>query len=173
MSKKFGDLTQLTTPATNDILPIDDVSAGSTKKILVSDLLSTPSSIKGGTLTTDNTWAWQAFTPAISAGTGSFTSVTAPDCYYFQIGKVVHCAIQINIGTNGTAGVSVTRQLPVAPNLAGGRTFIGAGREDGVTGKMLQFVAKSGSTCNIFDYANNYPGVDSAVIRGHIIYEAA
>jgi hypothetical protein len=41
MSKKFTDLGQLTTPATDDILPIDDVSASTTKKITVSDLLRT------------------------------------------------------------------------------------------------------------------------------------
>lgn len=48
MSRKFIDLTQLTTPATNDLLPIHDASAGSTKKITVLDLLNTPGII--GTL---------------------------------------------------------------------------------------------------------------------------
>src|SRR4051812_43099281 len=41
MSKKITDLTQLTTPATDDILAIRDTSAGSTKKITVADLLNT------------------------------------------------------------------------------------------------------------------------------------
>jgi len=41
MSKKFTDLVALTTPATDDILPIDDLSASTTKKITVADLLRT------------------------------------------------------------------------------------------------------------------------------------
>jgi len=50
MSKKFTDLVQLTTPETTDILPIDDVSASTTKKITVTSLLNTPDTITGGAL---------------------------------------------------------------------------------------------------------------------------
>ncbi len=47
MSKKFSDLTQLTAPDVADIMPVDDVSAATTKKITLKDLLSTPNTIDG------------------------------------------------------------------------------------------------------------------------------
>src|SRR3954452_4599714 len=42
MSKKIIDLTQLTTVALDDVLVIRDTSAGSTKKVTVSDLVRAP-----------------------------------------------------------------------------------------------------------------------------------
>lgn len=51
MSKKFTDLSALTTPATDDLLPIDDISAATTKKITIANLLSTPGAIANNTIT--------------------------------------------------------------------------------------------------------------------------
>src|SRR4051794_9332982 len=87
MSKKFSDLTQLTTPATNDIFPVDDVSAGSTKYITLGDALNTPGAIKQTALGTDATWAWQSYTPTwTNGGTIGNGTTTAK---YVQIGKTV------------------------------------------------------------------------------------
>jgi hypothetical protein len=118
--------------------------------------------------------AWSPFTPTLSSGTGAFNNAYAPNCYYKQVGKIVHATYQVNITTNGTAGSSVVLTLPVPANIAGGRRFIGYGREDAVTGKMLQGTIKTTSnSISILDYANNYPGADAALLALSITYEAA
>lgn len=70
MSKKFSDLAQLTTPAVTDILPIDQVSTSTTKKVAVSDLLRIPGGVTPAYMSNPYKFS------AVRATTGAYTSGT-------------------------------------------------------------------------------------------------
>lgn len=55
-----------------------------------------------------------AWTPTITAQTGSFTSASG-SMKYTRIGNVMHCRLAITITTNGTAAGWVYSTLPVTP----------------------------------------------------------
>ena len=106
MSKKFSDLSQLTTPATGDILPVDDVSAGSTKKITISDLLNTPNAITFAALLS-TIFSGQVSSQA-NAGTAGGTM------RYINLGgiKLLWC---ISANQNaGATGLTYTFTLPTS-----------------------------------------------------------
>jgi hypothetical protein len=112
--------------------------------------------------------AWTSSTPTPTAGSGSFTSV-ACQMQHIQIGKIVFIAFVVNITTNGSAAVNVTVPLPVNST---GRTCVLAGRESGVTGKMLQgFVGAS--SVSVTDYANAYCGGDGYALYISGSYQCA
>jgi hypothetical protein len=115
-----------------------------------------------------------SFTSSVTSASGSFSNATCVNCYYIKIGKLITAFFQVNIISAGTASGEVIVQLPIAPRLAGGRGYIGFGREDGVTGNALEFVAKSGNSVLIYTYNNGSTAtVSGAVIRGSVTYEAA
>lgn len=95
-----------------------------------------------------------AFTPTITAGSGTFTTVSAVGSFMVA-GRTFFADIVITITTNGTAAVSVYATLPVT----GVNSQVGAGRENAVTGDMLQVYLGSGQNYfTIYDYLGNYPG---------------
>lgn len=100
-----------------------------------------------------------AYTPTLSAGSGSFTSASASGVYK-QIGKMVFFTVTVNITTNGTAASNVTVTNPINSNGAAAGAF---GRETAVGGKMLQGVINT-TNMNIYNYDNTYPGASGASI---------
>lgn len=98
---------------------------------------------------------WKTYTPTITAGTGSFTSVNASG-RYFQYGKTIFVRMQINIVTNGTAAGGVKATLPIEGLTTLDTVFYG--REDAVTGKMLQARYLNTTAILIYNYDNSYPG---------------
>lgn len=115
-----------------------------------------------------------AYTPTVTASSGSFGSAYAQGRYW-NTGKLVYVEISITITTNGTAGggggsgASVRATLPFA---AKGYTML-AGREVGVTGYMLQGITAVNSTVvDIYDYANLYPGANGKALIISGVYEA-
>ena len=56
--------------------------------------------------------AWSTYTPTVTSGSGSFTSVSGAGRYK-QIGKTVFAECLVTITTNGTAAISITITLPV------------------------------------------------------------
>ena len=114
------------------------------------------------------TGAWATYTPTLRAQSGSLTSATATG-RYMQIGKTVFFSISITITTNGTAAGSLTATLPTTPNANGS----GSGRENGVSGKMLQAqVVAASNVASIFNYDNTYPGASGASITISGAYES-
>ncbi|UEM09007.1 hypothetical protein J4G43_030175 [Bradyrhizobium barranii subsp. barranii] len=103
--------------------------------------------------------AWTSYSPAVTAGSGSFTSASATGVYK-QIGKSVFFTVTITITTNGSAATNVTVANPVNSNGSNAGAF---GREVGVSGKMLQGVINT-SNMNIYNYDNTYPGATGAFI---------
>ncbi len=124
----------------------------------------TGSTFNGVTL--DNT-AFTSYTPAITAGSGTFTTVSGAGRYK-QIGKIVFVIITITITTNGSAATDVISTLPVAPT--GIINF--CGRAVSVSGKMLQGTALSASVA-ILNYDGSYPGASGETLNVSGFYEAA
>ena len=106
---------------------------------------------------------WTAFTPTITAQTGTITTSSATGRYRVQ-GKTVNVEYNIAITTNGTGTGSIVASLP--PGLGtSAYPFIISGREAGVSGTAVHgYIGVSGTVMNIFRYDNSYPGANGANI---------
>jgi len=125
----------------------------------------------GNTLGPISGSSWATYTPTVTSGTGTFTTVSATGRYR-QIGKVVNFQVKVTITTNGTAAGSVNSTLPFPCTAAA--NYIAAGREDGVSGKMLQGkITGGGSTILIVNYDASYPGANGAIVYINGTYESA
>lgn len=94
-----------------------------------------------------------AYAPSVSATSGTYTSASATGAYS-KTGKLVCFWINATITTVGT-GTSTIVTLPFASATTSGGTQIFAGRENAVSGKMLQGVnLTNSSNVTIFDYSN-------------------
>ena len=115
-----------------------------------------------------NNASWTSYTPTITAGSGTFTSVTASGVYT-RIGKLCVFEQIITITTNGTAAGSVRASLPFTGSA---NTSVGAGREVNVTGKMVNGQIE---TANVIwrNYDDSYPGGTGYKIIGSGSYEVA
>jgi len=103
MSKKFTDLAALTTPATNDILPIDDVSASTTKKITIADLmtLATSKSVDANGWTVYQQSSWTEYRKQVAYGT--YTKAAG------EVWTIVSAAaFPVGMSTLGTNHISYT-----------------------------------------------------------------
>lgn len=107
--------------------------------------------------------AYTTWSPTVSCGAGTITTLGTVVARYKQFGKVVIFYISITITTNGTCASSITATLPFAS--ASFANQIAQGREDGVSGKGLAArVAVSSANLVITNYDNTYPGANGAVV---------
>ena len=114
--------------------------------------------------------AWTAYTPTITAGTGSFTTVSASG-RYLRMGKVILIAIQITITTNGTAATYIRATLPAT---AGPMIQHLLGADTALTGKFVRGqIYASTALMDLFFESNSYPGASGATIYVSGSYEAA
>lgn len=99
---------------------------------------------------------WKAWTPTVTAGSGTITSQTTV-ARYKKIGNTLHFNVNITIATNGTAAGSVSFTLPFTPTY----NTIAFGREGAVTGAALQCIMSAfNSAATVLDVSNAYPGGD-------------
>jgi hypothetical protein len=117
---------------------------------------------------TDATGAWSSYTPTVTAGAGSFTTVSASGSYK-QIGKTVAFDAHIVITTNGTAASWVTVTLPVASKT--GKTFTFSGIRS-VTIALTAITGATTSVIDILDYNAAYPGASGRNLHITGVYEA-
>jgi hypothetical protein len=119
-----------------------------------------------------NSGDWTDFTTVVSAGTGSITSY-AENAKYIRIGKVCIFRFEVIITNAGTGGSFLSISLPfTVKNNAG--TPVGAGREDALTGKMLQIQSIINSTsARIYNYDNSTVIATNAQCIGLLVYEVA
>lgn len=113
--------------------------------------------------------AWTAYTPAVSASAGTFTTVSAAGRYK-QIGKTVFFSVAVTITVNGTAATAVVVGLPVTAQNA---NFTFAGRENAVTGSLLVSWMGSTTTMLIQKYDGTYLGANGYLLVVSGSYEAA
>lgn len=117
----------------------------------------------------DTATAWTSYTPTVTAGSGTFTSVAATG-FYKQIGKTVHFTASITITTIGSAGTSVLATLPVT---ASANKFMVSGRETASTGLMVQgFINASATQVLVQKYDGTFLGANGYVITVSGTYES-
>jgi hypothetical protein len=105
---------------------------------------------------------WTAYTPTLTASAGTYTTASVTGAYS-RMGKLACIRITATITTVGTGTTSVV-SLPVAAATTNSDMQVLAGRENGVSGKMLQaFIAAGSSTITITDYLNSSPAANGAV----------
>jgi hypothetical protein len=116
----------------------------------------------------DGVAQWTTWSPTLTASSGTITAYTINSAKYLQRGKEVQIRLDATITTNGTAASALLSTLPVSAITNGG---VLAGREDVVSGKMLQGKVSS-STLTILNYDNTYPGANTARIVLSGVYES-
>lgn len=100
--------------------------------------------------------SFAAYTPTVTAGSGTFTSVSATG-RWCQIGKLVFFTAEVTITTNGSAASSVNFTLPTTAN----SDTVFAGREVNITQNALTSVVASGSNVAMtVSYSGTYPGAN-------------
>jgi hypothetical protein len=115
--------------------------------------------------------AWTSWTPTVTAQTGTFTTIATAYARYCQVGKIVHCRLEINITTNGTAAGDVRFTLPITQSGTGRNN--GVGREHAVTGDALIVQTISTTQAIILEEDNTYPGGNGHLLNLNLTYEAA
>jgi hypothetical protein len=93
--------------------------------------------------------AWTAWTPTVTAETGTFTSASASG-QYISAGKLVIWRCVVTVTTVGTAANGLRFTLPVTCISSG--TYIGNGRASG--GTQAQVTANTGTTAQAVRYDN-------------------
>lgn len=116
---KISELTEETTPADGDFVPIVDVSTNSTKKATRTNLFKNPpladTSITPAMLQTGtgSSWAWQSWTPTLS---GRFDDAKwTKTCKYIQIGKTVFFELKLVASTTTPMSGGTTDALFTLP----------------------------------------------------------
>jgi hypothetical protein len=120
---------------------------------------------QGGT--GDSGTAWTAYTPVVTATSGTITTLGAVSGRYKTLGKTVFVQMDITITTNGTGTGAVVATLPVTSVFF----YIVCGREAALLGKMLQGIINA-NTVSIFNADNTYPGSNGARLIMSGLYES-
>lgn len=121
-----------------------------------------------GTTIYDN--EWRAYTPTVTAGSGTFTSVAGVG-RYLRRRHATRVRISITVTTNGTAASYTRATLPVTSGSSAGASII-HGEETGVTGKTLRgLITQGSSNCDIQDYTGTYLGANGYVLTVSGEYE--
>lgn len=100
--------------------------------------------------------------PTVTAGSGTFTSVSA-SIRTRQIAKMVFFNLVVTITTNGSAAGSVN--IASMPFVTGGAIQVVTGREAGVSGAAITGTMNANSSAlTIVKYDNSYPGATGATL---------
>lgn len=115
-------------------------------------------------------WAgtWIAYTPTVTASSGSITTSSASG-KYIQIGKFVFATVSATITTNGTGAGTVDVSAPIAQT---GNASTALFRENAATGLTGQ-VRTAGANFILQTLTNTYPGANGYTFIFSIGYEVA
>jgi hypothetical protein len=128
-----------------------------------SNVTGTVAVANGGT--GDTGTAWTSYTPTITVGAGTITTLGTVAGRYKTIGKTLFWSASVAITTNGTAATSLSISLPAGMTVNASGDCIVAGREQLVSGSMLQGRAAAGTTSVlVLTYNNAYPGASGCRI---------
>lgn len=94
---------------------------------------------------------WTAWSPTVTAETGTFTSVSGAG-RYMSAGKLTIWSLTITITTAGTAAGAVRFGLPVTAQASG--VYMGGGRESASTGVALTVFGASTTLGSVLRYDN-------------------
>ncbi len=116
--------------------------------------------------------AWTSFTPTVVSSAGTITTVGTKSARTLKLGRLVFYQVSAAITTNGTGSGDV--RVTNMPYTCAAFNFYGSGRENALTGKMLESLMVASTTIlTLFNYDNSYPGADGAVLQASGFYEAA
>ncbi len=108
--------------------------------------------------------AWTTYTPTVTAGTGTLTTVDSKAGRTLKVGRLVLYRVAATITTNGTGATSIIFSLPYT---AAAFNFYGVGK-----GSALALVASGAATVVVKKYDGTYPAADGTVIEASGFYEA-
>ena len=110
------------------------------------------------------------FTPTITSGVGSITTLGTVNGQYTKIGNKYIVNINAGITVNGLgSGYIIMAGLPTAGS---GTQLIGSGNENAVTGKALTMSSITNSSIAVTFYDATYPGASGANLRVCLVYQA-
>lgn len=116
---------------------------------------------------------WLAYTPSVSANTGTLTTVS-PTGRYRLIDKTVQFQATIRIVTNGTAAGTVIVGLPLAASGVAFAIYSISGRAGAISGKGLSgSIQPAATTVAVVNVDNTYPGASGEVLAISGTYEVA
>ncbi len=127
------------------------------------------STATGGQVPGDLGTAWTAYTPTITASSGTLTSATAAGRYQ-RNGKSITVQVTGVIATNGSGAGVITLSLPFT---AAGADYPFAGKDTGLTNKVLSAHVNAGSAFNVEFYDGSYPGASGARLSLGGVYETS
>lgn len=111
---------------------------------------------------------WTAYTPTITAASGTFTTVSAT-ARYKKIGKSILLQADVTITTAGTAAGNILVSLPFT---AAAFAYIGTCREHALTGKSgAAIINASGTTAVMIDSTGTTLIATGNVVGLGITYE--
>lgn len=147
--------------ATNTVLHGNAAGAPSWGAVvLTSDVSGTLPVANGGT--GDTGTAWTAYTPTLTAGSGTLTTASATGRYKL-LGKTLFIEAEATITTNGTGATSLILSLP-SPLVGAATAYILAGREIALTGAAFTGTVNGGSTITLVKYDNTYGVGNGSVV---------
>jgi hypothetical protein len=113
-----------------------------------------------------------AFTPTVTAATGSLTTASAT-ANYCVIGKIMFMRFSVTITTNGTGGQAIRMTSPLTcVTTAGGQSF-GIARDVTVTGNTINVYTNTSTSFELVGVSNAYPGANGVVLAGFLMTEVA
>jgi hypothetical protein len=110
------------------------------------------------------------YTPTITAGSGTFTTVSASG-RYTVFGKFVFIQITIVITTNGTAAGFVAASLPLFSVNAAGIIYYLLGRGLVSAKTISGGIGSNSNSCGIVNYDGTYPGASGETLTVSGFYE--
>jgi hypothetical protein len=113
--------------------------------------------------------SWSAWTPTLTASSGSFTTASVTNAVFKRIGKMCVARFQVNITTNGTAAGVIEVTSPFTST----GTSSGMWREALVSGNTGQIYLRSTTKFGVLNSDNTYPGANSTAFQCLIVFEVA
>lgn len=105
------------------------------------------------------------FTPTITSGTGTLTTVANSGSFYYINGGFCYLFVALLITTNGTGGGDIRATFPLATL---DTTFGGNGNR--LSGLALSVLYNTTTQLSIKKYDGTYPGADSTYLAATAIY---
>lgn len=155
-------------PAFRALVAADLPTITSLGTVVAGTWAATPVAVSSGG-TGDTGTAWTAYTPTITAGSGTFTTVSATGRWK-AIGKTVFFQISITITTNGTAATNIVATLPVT---SGPGVYAAIGRESATQTALDGIIGSASPTISLRKYDSTYPGASGSVCNLSGCYESA
>ena len=171
-SNSFSNLVNFTSTfqinSVAQTFPTSGLLVGTTDSQTLTNKTLTSSTLNGASI--DNN-AWSTYTPTVTSGSGTFTTVSATGRFK-QIGKTVHLQVVVTITTAGTAASTLIATLPV--NALASTPATGAARETALTGTFgPAFILTADSTkINAVPSGGGTFIANGNIVCMHITYES-